>query len=117
MPLEIIFNLRFNYKLFTKLSQLDSVKVFKAIENWLKNEDLFKIDIPVIFLWNENESYLNSKDDALKYMFQVDNNNYEEWVKNVLTNNISVQWFYNKFMMTNFIKWYNLIHYVLQRTY
>lgn len=115
MPLEIILNFRFNYKLFDRLSKLDSVQLFKDIENWIKNEDLFKIDIPVIFLWNINESYLNKKDKTLKYMFQVDNQNYEEWVKQILSNNLSVQWFYNKFMLTNFIKWYNLLHFRLKK--
>jgi len=96
------------------LSQLDSVQLFKQIEDWIKNQDLFKIDIPVLFLWNENESFLNKKDKTLKYLFQTNTiDNSEEWVKQIVTNNITVQWFYNKFVMTNFLKWYNLYHFQL----
>lgn len=96
------------------MSQLDSVQLFKQIEDWIKNQDLFKIDIPVLFLWNENESFLNKKDKTLKYLFQTNTiDNSEEWVKQIVTNNITVQWFYNKFVMTNFLKWYNLYHFQL----
>lgn len=96
------------------MSQLDSVQLFKQIEDWIKNQDLFKIDIPVLFLWNENESFLNKKDKTLKYLFQTNTiNDSEEWVKQIVTNNITVQWFYNKFVMTNFLKWYNLYHFQL----
>lgn len=92
---------------YNEINDIKNKQLYHLLDYW-KNERLFNLDITTLFLWNVNESYKNKNDNTLKYMFQIDSNNdANEWIKWIIWNNLYAKWYFRKFNVSNFRKWYN----------
>lgn len=89
----------------TSIDKVRSEILYQKLDKWW-NSKLFNLDLVTIFLWSINENYKSTNDTTTKYMFQT-NKNSSEWIKWVNDINFEMMWFYRKFILSEFRKWYN----------